>query len=47
MNLIDFTYLAKFFYVSLGVLERFTIEDRKHTHYMRIILKFVPLLRGA
>ena len=33
--MIDFTYLAKFIYVSIGVLKRFTMEDRKHAHNMR------------
>ena len=32
MNMIDFTYLAKFIYLSIWVLRRFTMEDRKHAH---------------
>ena len=45
MNLINFTYLAKFFYVSIRVLARFTIEDRKHTHYMSIYSKICTCIK--
>ena len=34
LNMTDFTYLAKFIYVSIRVLGRLTMEDRKHAHSM-------------
>ena len=30
--MINFTNLEKIVYVSIWILERFTMEDRKHTH---------------
>ena len=47
MKMIDFTYLGKLIYVSIQVLRRFTIEDRKHTITCKSIIKFAPLFRGA
>ena len=47
LNMIDFTYLAKSIYVFLGVLGRFTMEDRKHTHNMRIYPKIHTSINGC
>ena len=39
MNLIDLTHLTQLVHVSIGILQRFTMEDRSHTHHMRIYPK--------
>ena len=45
--MIDFTHLAKFIYVSIRVLRRFTMKDRKHTHDMRIYSKVCTSIKGC
>ena len=46
MNLINFAYLTKLVYMSIRILGRFTIEDRKHTHNMRIYSKIFTFIKG-
>ena len=45
--MIDFTYLAKFIYVSIRVLKRFTMDDRKHTHNIEIYSKICASIEGC
>ena len=46
MNLIYFTNLAKLIYLSMRILERFTVKDRKHTQNMRIYSKIFTSILG-
>ena len=45
MNLINFTHLVKLVYVSIEILGRLTMEDREHTHCMRIYSKICTSIK--
>ena len=45
--MINLTHLGKLIYVSIRILGRFTMEDTKHTHDMRINSKICPSIYGC
>ena len=45
--MIYLTNLGKLVYVSIWVIGRFTMEDRKHTHHMGINSKISPSSYGC
>ena len=47
MKMVNFINLGKLVYVSIRILGRFTMVDRKHTHNMGINSKICPSILGC